>query len=252
MSGKFLVRWIVLLMPAICVVWLISCSKPTEEAATTTAVIPTQTVEPISAVPATTGTATPLPPTPSQTSHIPAQTPTLTVNPEISTQIATLDLSNMQVQTSTSLSPDGNWGARITVALPFDKNGVNTGNSYYEKLKIIGQYQSVEWTVVDRWAEYKKGYTIPLILQWSSDGLYLYIADFELPSACEKYGFTRNIRRMDLSNGSLKLVAPDLEGSLSLSPDERWLVAVKDDACVAAFHQTANHVAAHATQSDHA
>lgn len=177
-------------------------------------------------------TATPLPiptPAPAATSPIiPAVTPTLTEevaampSTVAGTPTATPSLTDFRVDMWSSTSPDGKWTAQVIVALPVISDTA-VSSSYYTQLKVSKRDGTTEWVIVDEWAEWGLGYTIPQPLHWSRDGQYLYYTNRPIPDGCAVFVNGSDLHRVDLNDGSVMEIVPSVGLWLSLAPDETKL-----------------------------
>lgn len=79
---------------------------------------------------------------------------------------------------------------------------------------------------MDEWAEWGLGYAIPQPLYWSHDGRYLYITNKPVPDGCAVFVNGSDLRRVDLSDGSVREMMPAVGLWLSLSPDETTLAYI--------------------------
>jgi hypothetical protein len=185
-------------------------------------------------------------PTPAPaTMSLPISTPTLTVAPTaiptitqmptegvvvVSTPIAgtptaTPDLADFRVDMWSYTSPDGKWTAQVIVALPvIDDTAVSS--NYYAQLKLSKTDGTTEWIIVDEWSEWGLGYTVPQPLHWSHDGRYLYFTNKPVPDGCAVFVNGSDLRRVDLSDGSVREIVPSAGLWLSLSPDETMLAYI--------------------------
>ena len=149
----------------------------------------------------------------------PTATPRPTFTPTVEpTPSATPDLARLEVDGWTDASPDGRWIAEVTVALP-TAGGPETGGNYYTRLMIRSADGMTEWVVVEEWSHFGLGYTIPGVVDWSDDGNSVTIVDRAIPDGCALFAYLANLRRVDLTDGGVAALAPELEGALALSPD---------------------------------
>ncbi len=123
----------------------------------------------------------------------------------------------MDFATSTVASPNGRWVAEMTVATP------KTGDRYYTNLTVTDVARTSRWTVVDEWAQYGLGYTLPRPFHWSRDGRYLYVTNEPVPDGCALFVNGPDLQRVDLSNGKVTQIVEPVGLWLSLSPDETTL-----------------------------
>lgn len=145
-------------------------------------------------------------------------TPTPTATPQ---STATPVLSEMNLRTWSSISPDGKWSAQWMVATPERGAG-----NYYTQLKVQRTDKTVEWTIVDEWSEWGLGYTIPQPLHWLRDGQYLYFTNRPVPDGCGIFVNGSDLHKVDLSNGSVTEVVSRSGLWLSLSPDDMTLAYI--------------------------
>ena len=184
---------------------------------------------PTSASSATSLRITPLAPT--ATSPIISTTsPTLikevTAIPSVvaKTPTATPNLADFQVDRWSFTSPNEEWTAQVMVARPVVND--TSARSYYTQFKVSKRDGTAEWMIVDEWTEWGLGYAIPQPLYWSHDGRYLYMTDKPIPDGCAVFVNGSNLRKVDLSNGSVREIVPPVGLWLSLSPDERMLAYI--------------------------
>jgi len=114
--------------------------------------------------------------------------------------------------------------ATPNLALPVSSDAAVS--SYYTQLKVSKRDGTTEWVIVDEWAEWGLGYTIPQPLHWSHDGRYLYITNKPVPDGCAVFVNGTDLRRVDLSDGSVREIVPSAGLWLSLSPDETMLAYI--------------------------
>jgi hypothetical protein len=180
---------------------------PAPEPSPTVAPSPTETAIPEPTPPPTTEpTATPDPPAAPE----PSPTPNLT---------------QLQLDGYADRSPDGQWVAEITVALPAPE-GPDTGENYYTRLLIRSTDGAKDWTVVDAWSYFGLGYTVPAVYGWGPDGASVTVVDRAIPDGCLLFEYMMNLRRVDLTDGSVVPLAPNLQGALAPSPDGTTVAAL--------------------------
>jgi ABC-type transport system involved in multi-copper enzyme maturation permease subunit len=150
-------------------------------------------------------------------------TPGVTVTPtEVAgTPTPTPVLTEMELRTWSSASPDGQWNAKGLAAFP--KNG---GELYYIQLTVHSTDGTVEWTAVDEWTRFGLGYTTPQPFHWSREGRYLYFTNEPVPDGCGVFVNGSDLHKVDLSNGDVTEVVPSSGLWLSLSPDETMLAYI--------------------------
>jgi hypothetical protein len=159
-----------------------------------------------------------LPPTP-----IPSPTPAATRAAEKPT--ATPVLVDLDPETRSFASPDGEWVAQTVVAFPV-QDGVSSGESYYTRLKLSKADGTREWMVIDEWSPLGLGYTVPQPFHWSQDGRFLYVTNRPVPDGCGVFVNGSDLYRVDLSDGSVTQIVPSSGLWLSLSPDESTLAYI--------------------------
>jgi ABC-type transport system involved in multi-copper enzyme maturation permease subunit len=137
------------------------------------------------------------------------------------TPTATPMLTEMELHTWSSTSPDGKWGVQGLVAFP-----VNGGGDYYTQLKVKETEGTAEWTPVDEWSQLGLGYTTPRPFHWSRDGRFLYFTNKPVPDGCGVFVNGSDLHRVDLSDGRVTEVVPSSGLWLSLSPDEMTLAYI--------------------------
>jgi len=157
--------------------------------------------------------------TPPPSTGVPPQTiaPTLRATSVATTPVSTPDAVRMDIATSSDTSPDGQWVAETTVATP------KSGDSYYANLTVTDTTGTSGWVVVDSWAPYGFGYTVPRPFHWSNDGNYLYVTNEPVPDGCALFVNGSDLQRVDLSNGEVTQIIEPVGSWLSLSPDETEL-----------------------------
>ena len=146
--------------------------------------------------------------------------PTPTVQATIS-PTATPIIEEMESDTWSSTSPDGEWRAAGMAA--FFAGG---GESYYARLSVTQTDGTAEWVAVDEWSGFGLGYTTPQPFHWSRDGRYLYFTNRPVVDGCGVFVNALDLQRLDLGDGSVSEMAPSLGLWLSLSPDETTLAYV--------------------------
>ena len=163
--------------------------------------------------------------TPPPSTGVPPQTtaPTLQATSVATTPVPTPDAVRMDIATSSDTSPDGQWVAETTVATP------KSGDSYYTNLTITDANRTSHWTVVDSWAPYGLGYTVPRPFHWSNDGKYLYVTNEPAPDGCALFVNGSDLQRVELSNGQVTQIVEPVGLWLSLSPDETELAYLSWD-----------------------
>ena len=77
--------------------------------------------------------------------------------------------------------------------------------------------------MVDAWAPYGLGYTVPRPFHWSNDGRYLFVTNDPAPDGCALFVNGSDLQRVDLSNGEVTQIVEPVGLWLSLSPDETKL-----------------------------
>lgn len=159
-------------------------------------------------------TATPVP------TKMPTARPSSTPTREMPTAIPSVE--NFELRTWVSSSPDGQWIAQTTAKFPTSSDAEN----YYTQLKVSQTKGNVEWIVVDAWEEWLIGHTIPQVLQWSRDGQSLYFTNQVVPGGCAVFVNGSDLHRLDLGNGNVEALVPDVGFWLALSPDEATLAYI--------------------------
>jgi hypothetical protein len=182
---------------------------------------PTPSPEPSPTVaPSPTETAIPEPTPP------PPAKPTATPEPPAAPESSpTPDLTQLQLDGYADRSPDGRWVAEVTVALPRPENP-ETGENYYTRLIIRSTDGAIEWTVVDTWSYFGLGYTVPAVYDWGPDGASVTVIGRAIPDGCFLFEYMMNLRRVDLTDGSVAPLAPDLQGALAPSSDGTTVAAL--------------------------
>ncbi|MGC9358248.1 MAG: hypothetical protein ACP5GX_10280 [Anaerolineae bacterium] len=201
---------------------LFSTPIPTYTLAPTLTLTPTpQPTSPPTWTPTATATQTP-PPTATSTA-VPSPTPLFgegTPTPELEGRLT---------QRWGSTSPDGNWVAHVTVVLPV-VDGETVGEAAYTEVSVTQTDGSVTWYPIDDWSPYGLGFPTPQKFHWSEDALYFSL--HAVPDGCSVFGSDVALLRLDLREGTLTNVAPDLSGALSLSPNERRLAYLEENEVV--------------------
>jgi hypothetical protein len=159
-------------------------------------------------------TATPLP------TIMPTARPSSTPTRERPT--ATPSAEDFELRTWSSTSPDGRWIAQTTAKFPTSSDTEN----YYTQLKVSQTNGNLEWVVVDGWEEWLMGHTIPQVLQWSRDGQHLYFTNQVVPGGCTVFVNGSDLQRLDLENGNVEELVPDVGLWLTLAPDEATLAYI--------------------------
>jgi hypothetical protein len=137
-------------------------------------VVPSETFTP---APTLTATATAAP-NPVTLTHIPSPTITASVTttevvgiPTATPDLAGMpDLSKMTVFQQATQSPDGKWILTITNAIPLNTEREVTGDSAYDQVKLTNAEKTIEWIVIDQWANYGLGSGGYQPFLWSSNG----------------------------------------------------------------------------------
>jgi len=135
------------------------------------------------------------------------------------TRLPPLEPGDMTVDSWFSISPDGKWTAQVQVAFPFDKNGVSTGNRYYVRLEVLKHDGSQHWLVLDRWADWGLGYTVPANLHWRNDSQRLYFSNEATADGCAVFGNKRGLFEVNLENGKVVELSNNTFGELQAAPD---------------------------------
>lgn len=135
------------------------------------------------------------------------------------TRLPPLEPEDMTVDSWFSISPNGLWTAQVQVAYPFDKNGVSTGDRYYVRLEVLKEDGSQHWLVLDQWANWGLGYTIPANLHWRNDSQRLYFSNQAIADGCAVFGNNRGLFAVNLENGVTTDVSNDAYGELHAAPD---------------------------------
>jgi len=201
----------------------------TEGAPPAISAAPAPTDAPIIA-PTGTSTLAPMPASMVTVTPVPAETPTeratTTLTETDGTSTPTPDLTDLDIHTWSSSSPDGVWTAETTAAFPI-VDGTNAVEShYYTQLKVTRGDHTMEWTAVDEWSRWALGYTTPRPLDWSTDGRCLYLTNRPQPDGCCLFTNGSDLQRLDLSDGTVTEIVPSVGLVLSLSPDEQTLAYV--------------------------
>ena len=155
----------------------------------------------------------------------PAPVPTLNQN-----EIASAVFSDMTVETQRLVSPNGRCTWDRLLAHAIKETAVKKyDNQFYVRVNvacILGdEYKEVSWVLVDEWKPQGLGYSIPTLLGWSVDAGKLYFHDEIIPDGCPTIGgWQENFRQVDLKNGNITLLIPELRRGASLSPDTTRLV----------------------------
>ncbi len=144
----------------------------------------------------------------------------------------TPDLAAMRVERLTSTSPDGDWIAETTIALP-DEIGYVGGSlsRMYTGLTVRRTDGKVTWTVVDKWETFGLGWSYPWPLRWSKDGRSLYYTYRVVPDGGVVFPPESGLYQVDLASGQvMELLARSLDLEwLALSPDEKIMAYVKQN-----------------------
>ena len=189
----------------------VSCSRSAPPPSVTPADVPTvAATDPPALTPVPTETPT------AQATIPPTPTVQATISPT-----ATPIIEEMESDTWSITSPDGEWRAEGMAA--FFAGG---GESYYARLSVTQTDGTVEWVAVDEWSGFGLGYTTPQPFHWSRDGRYLYFTNRPVVDGCGVFVNALDLQRLDLGDGSVSEMAPSLGLWLSLSPDETTLAYV--------------------------
>lgn len=118
-------------------------------------------------------------------------------------------------------SPDGRFTARTVVALPEADQP-----QYYLRLEIEGP-EGIR-IIREGWSQWAMGYTVPVILGWSSDGRFLYFADQITPDGCSFFHLIESPMRLEMPNGLPETLGMELFGPMSLSPDGKYIATIQE------------------------
>jgi hypothetical protein len=130
-------------------------------------------------------------------------------------------LQRQPTQSWSYRSPDGEWHAQVTVRLPVI-DGEIVGEHAHTRFTVTRRDGQVEWVVLDHWSTYGMGFTVPGKLRWSADGQSLTFSNHATPDGCAVYCCDEGLLRLDLDDGTLTSLAPDVRNGV-VSPDERTL-----------------------------
>lgn len=174
-------------------------------------------------------------PTETSTRPSPSAVPPATAEPELpgptpTNPLDTLfstELSTVSVRTFSASSPDGFWRAETFL--------VGTADEYlgyyavHTRLVVQDFMGAVRWSPYGEWQE-GLGITELRNFVWSADSRYLFFYDTGNAHPCP-LTFTRFLRRLDLSDGSVAEIPLDELGlnHITVSPDARLLVYQAQD-----------------------
>lgn len=132
--------------------------------------------------------------------------------------------------TETAVSPDGNWQAKISRSETIQSDAGEV-DFFYVELKVTSLSDGTTWMPVSEWHIGGLGEEgPPRVFHWSVNGRYLYYTStFDNHGAeCGLYfNFGDYFNRLDLNDGSVaSLFSPQLQGVLSISPDETQIAYV--------------------------
>jgi hypothetical protein len=134
-------------------------------------------------------------------------------------------LESMTVQTMAST--DGRWQAEVTRS-ETTTLGADWIQLFYVELKVTSLDDGTTWIPVSEWHTGGLGEAgPPRIFYWSLDGRYLfYTSTFDNHGVeCALYfNIGDYLNRLNLSDGSIaSLRGNQLQGILTISPDEKWI-----------------------------
>lgn len=132
--------------------------------------------------------------------------------------------------TETAVSPDGNWQAKISRSETIQSDAGEV-DFFYVELKVTSLSDGTTWMPVSEWHIGGLGEEgPPRVFHWSVNGRYLYYTStFDNHGAeCGLYfNFGDYFSRLDLNDGIVaSLFSPQLQGVLSISPDETQIAYV--------------------------
>ncbi len=134
-------------------------------------------------------------------------------------------LQQLQLQSQTEISPDRRWSAQTTVALP-----AKQGENYYRRLTVTSQDGSRSYTLVDEWAAFGPGYTLPRPLSWfgmsSTEFPVLYWSYVPVIDSCQSFYNGSDLHRLDLLSGVSQALLTDVGTWLAVSPDQNRAAVV--------------------------
>lgn len=123
--------------------------------------------------------------------------------------------SPYSVLSGASLSPDRQWIVSWVDVAPTDGS---TSYGLHSQLKVTKVDNSATWLLADKWTPYRSGFDGWEPFHWSSDGRYMYFADWWAPDGCAVFEAVSDWRRVDLAAGTITEVVNDTS-SLEFSPD---------------------------------
>jgi hypothetical protein len=158
----------------------------------------------------------PIEPWPPAADEPPLQYLAAWLEPVISVEL----LSSLTLDRTTATSPDGAWEVEVAVSDPFV---VQPGEQerYYTRLTVANASGDVTYTVMERIGPWGLGYTRPGVYSWSADGERLYVTNVPVPDGCPGYVNGSDLYRVDLANGRVTRILPEVGLVVALSPDER-------------------------------
>ena len=148
--------------------------------------------------------------------HLPIKTPPVILTP--TERLPTPTRKSPNDRTWSAQSPDGHWIAEGALQ-EFWGEPCEVHTSLTVK-RVAG---SQAWEV---WSDKQNcglGGSIPIALQWSSDGQRFYFTNLVLSDGCAEFSNGSDLHQVNLNTGAVKQIAPAIGSALALSPDETQL-----------------------------
>lgn len=134
-------------------------------------------------------------------------------------------LQQLQLQSQTEISPDRRWSTQTTVAIP-----AKEGEKYYRRLTVASQDGSRSYTLVDEWAAFGPGYSLPRPLAWfgmsPTEFPVLYWSYVPVIDGCQAFYNGSDLHRLDLQSGASKTLLTNVGTWLAVSPDQNRAAVV--------------------------
>jgi hypothetical protein len=144
-------------------------------------------------------------------------------------EIAGQVLTELSIDETHSYSPNGfcEW-KRILAGPSYYNASYDTEGNFFTYVTVNCGNQD-PWVLVSLWSPAVMGYSIPDLLGWSVDGMYLYFVDKNIPDGCQPLGgWQQNLRRVNLKTGKIGSISLSWTGGITLSPDTSKVIYYDD------------------------
>lgn len=108
-------------------------------------------------------------------------------------------------------SPGGQWVAETEV--------LSTQGALPTSFTVRRTDGSQVWTVVDEERAQGLGFPFPVVVRWLPDEQALFYAEAATPDGCAVAGYALSLHRLDLADGSVTTVLPQIGGRVAVSAD---------------------------------